>query len=127
MEKLVPLLIALAIFGFKSYQNYMKEQEAALKRRKGIASDPAKTKQQPATYKSIPQKTPAVSPAPFYSEKIKETNEIQRFKKEREEHRLAVSKKAKASSSEQKEKTIAEDFDLRKAVIMSVILDRPYK
>lgn len=34
MEKLVPLLIALAIFGFKSYQNYMKEQEAALKEEK---------------------------------------------------------------------------------------------
>lgn len=127
MEKLIPLLIALAIFGFKSYQNYMKEQEAALKRKKVTSPNPTANKPQPATYKSTPQKTSVPTPQPFYSEKIKETNEIQRFKKEREEHRSALSKKVKLSNSPQKEHTIAEDFDLRKAVIMSVILDRPYK
>lgn len=127
MEKLVPLLIALAIFGFKSYQNYMKEQEAALKRRKATAPNPTPIKQEAPTYKSTQQKNSATSPAPFYSEKIKETNEIQRFKKEREEHRLALSKKAKLSSSSQNQNTITEDFDLRKAVMMSIILDRPYK
>ena len=68
-----------------------------------------------------------VTPPPFYSEKIKDTNEIQRFKKEREEHRLALNKKNKLPQSLQKEPMVTEDFDLRKAVIMSIILDRPYK
>ncbi|KKX51281.1 hypothetical protein EDF67_10287 [Sphingobacterium sp. JUb78] len=127
MEKLVPLLIALAIFGFKSYQNYMKEQDAALKRRKANAPIPSKNKTEPPAYQPSQKEKNVVTPPPFYSEKIKDTNEIQRFKKEREEHRLALNKKNKLPQSLQKEPMVTEDFDLRKAVIMSIILDRPYK
>ncbi|MFD2906833.1 hypothetical protein [Sphingobacterium anhuiense] len=127
MEKLIPLLIALAIFGFKSYQNYMKEQEAALKRRKANAPIPSKSKAEPPAYQPSQKEKNVVTPPPFYSEKIKDTNEIQRFKKEREEHRLALNKKNKLTQSLQKEPTVTEDFDLRKAVMMSIILDRPYK
>lgn len=127
MEKLIPLLIALAIFGFKSYQNYMKEQEAALKRRKANAPIPSKSKTEPSAYQPSHKEKNVVTPPPFYSEKIKDTNEIQRFKKEREEHRLALNKKNKLPQSLQKEPMVTEDFDLRKAVMMSIILDRPYK
>lgn len=127
MEKLIPLLIALAIFGFKSYQNYMKEQEAALKRKKANAPVPNQNRSEQPAYQSPQKDKNVVTPPAFYSEKIKETNEIQRFKKEREEHRLALNKKNKLAQSLQSKSTITEDFDLRKAVIMSIILDRPYK
>lgn len=126
MEKLVPLLIALAIFGFKSYQNYMKEQEAALKRRKVNGPIPSQNKLETPNYKTEKKSNETIS-APFYSERIKETNEIQRFKKEREEQRLALNKKSQLTKLQQQNPEIREDFDLRKAVIMSVILDRPYK
>ncbi|UIR56290.1 hypothetical protein LZQ00_00335 [Sphingobacterium sp. SRCM116780] len=126
MEKLIPLLIGLAIFGYKSYQNYIKEQEAALKRKKTILP-PISPVQRTSPVPKIENKKNHVDiPPPFYAEKIKETNEIQRFKQEREEHRLALSKKAKSMHTDQ-EKSIADDFDLRKAVIMSIILDRPYQ
>lgn len=127
MEKLIPLLIALAIFGFKSYQNYMKEQEAALKRRKTNAPIPSQNKSETPAYQAHHKEKHVTTPPPFYSEKIKETSEIQRFKKDREEHRLALNKKNKLNQSSQKESAVMEDFDLRKAVIMSIILDRPYK
>ena len=62
-----------------------------------------------------------------YAEKIKETNEVQRFKQEREMHRSTLNKKVKTIDLNQEKNTLREDFDLRKAVIMSVILERPYK
>lgn len=127
MEKLIPLLIALAIFGFKSYQNYMKEQEAALKRRKANAPIPSKNKSEAPAYQAHHKEKNVTTPPPFYSEKIKETSEIQRFKEEREKQRLALNKKNKLNQSSQKEPAVLEDFDLRKAVVMSIILDRPYK
>lgn len=127
MEKLVPVLIALAIFGYKSYQNYMKEQEAALKRRRSQAPIPPPYRDAPPIYSDESKKMAVETATPYYAEKIKDSDEIQRFKKERAEHRLALSKKNQLSQSSQKEPAIMEDFDLKKAVIMSVILDRPYQ
>ncbi|MDH5825328.1 hypothetical protein [Sphingobacterium faecium] len=125
MEKFIPLLIGLAIFGFKSYQNYVKEQEAALKRKKSMA--PVPTKAEKPVHKTYVKETRSDAPKPSYIEEIKEMNEIQRFKKDREEHRLAMSRKTNLNGENQKKDIPTEDFDLRKAVVMSIILDRPYK
>lgn len=125
MEKLLPLVIGLAIFGFKSYQNYKKQQDAALKRKQPIpvSPPPFHAPKSPSVPKTVPVSS---HQNPYYSEEIKETNEIQRFKNERET-RNELNKRAKAKQEAEETKSSVRHIDLREAVIMSTILDRPYK
>lgn len=130
MEKLVPLFIGLAIFAFKSYQNYQKEQETALKRRKAQQPIPARQAVEvnpvklPKYQQSVQKSTPP--PPAKYAEHVNEMNEIQRFKKERE-LRVQSYKREKLVEEQHDQENIMEDFDLRKAIVMSTILDRPYQ
>ncbi len=125
METFIPILIAIVVFAFQAYANYQKEQEKARKRNPGqppLPEDNAKY------IESAPVPAPSASPAV--------TSEFERYsgvvdpiasirstgKRPLIPQRLVVDTAADVEPA-----LDAEAFDLRDAVIKSIILDRPYK
>lgn len=127
METLIPILIAIVVFAFQAYANYQKEQEKARKRNPGqppLPEDNAKhINPVPASTPSSAT-TPAVKPDFEYYSGVVDSMESTRSKHPRSliPQRLVVDREADVQPA-----LGAEEFDLRDAVIKSIILERPYK
>ncbi|MGV3764027.1 hypothetical protein [Parapedobacter sp.] len=131
METFITIVIAIAIFGFQAYANYQKEQDKARKRNPAqppLPEDNAKYIQHGPAGDSTPAAAPVTSSAA--------TSEFERYSGmmdssefTRDEHqrpsipqRLVVD-----TDTDTQPVLLAEEFDLRDAVIKSIILERPYK
>lgn len=127
METFIPILIAIVIFAFQAYANYQKEQDKARKRNLGqppLPEDNAKhVKPAPADVPS-PATSPAVRPAFEHYSGVMDPAEPTPSKYQRPliPKRLTVETDAEVQPA-----LDLEEFDLRDAIIKSVILDRPYK
>ncbi|WP_262249274.1 hypothetical protein [Parapedobacter soli] len=126
METFIPILIAIVVFAFQAYANYQKEQDKARKRNPGqppLPEDNAKyidTATAPSA-QSVPP--PAVKPEFERYSGVVGSAEVPRGAGERPliPQRLVVDTEADVLPV-----LDAEDFDLRDAVIKSIILERPY-
>ncbi|GAA4788186.1 hypothetical protein GCM10023231_15460 [Olivibacter ginsenosidimutans] len=123
METVLPFIIAALVFGFQVYSNFKKEQEKAKKRvqtppkHKSIAKGPVSSPTQPVKEKH-----------PVYVQTIDvkdEAEEVKRARKIHQAHAHAFKRLDPFMLDEQQEENA--DFDLRDAVIKSIILERPYK
>lgn len=149
MEQIIPILIAAVIFGFQAYANYQKEQEKAKKRNLGkppveefpefesyeevvVIEDPAMSPSAPRTPRT-PQPTrsrepqrsaPAPNPYARYEGAV-QSSRLRRSTKQTD--LIPEVKLADLDEEDQSPLAAKEEFDLRKAVIASAILDRPYK
>jgi len=136
MENALVVLVFVVAIIYKIYTNFKKEQAAAAKRSPQYPPagkttiDKAKTIYPKAT---IP---PPIAQDPKYNtwDSIEQpTNQAQipeevlRIRKQREQQLLQKKKaEVKAAPTSNTEKTNT-TFDLRQAVIQSIILERPYK
>lgn len=127
METIIPILIAIVIFAFQAYSNFQKEQEKAQKRDLGRPPLPEDNANRPVPAPTVVAQQPAV-PVQHGFEKysgVMDTGEATRINKTRQRpvipHRLAVNEEAHAQTSD------VMKFDLRDAIIKSVILERPYQ
>ncbi|MEC3878272.1 hypothetical protein [Parapedobacter sp. 10938] len=136
METFIPIIIAIVVFAFQAYANYQKEQDKARKRNPAqppLPEDNAKqlrdiTRQMtPAPVPagtSMPTPSPAVRPEFEHYSGVMGHEESPRGARRRPliPQRLAVE-----TATDVRPALDAEEFDLRDAVIKSIILDRPYK
>lgn len=142
METIIPILIAIVIFAFQAYSNFQKEQEKAKKRNLGQPPLPEDNADRPIkeywdkpivetlpTERYPPVASPQPSPAPHGFEKysgVMDTGEVTHLRKTHQRaaipKRLAVNEEAHAQAASDVTK-----FDLRDAIIKSVILERPYQ
>jgi hypothetical protein len=141
METIIPILIAIVIFAFQAYSNYQKEQEKARKRNLGQPPLPEDNADRPMgeywdepVVETIPTERypPVTSPQPSSVQRrfekysgVMDTGEATRINQTRQRpvipRRLAVNEEAQAQTSD------VTKFDLRDAIIKSVILERPYQ
>jgi len=134
MEKLLPLLIGIAFFAFKTYSNYKEEQEKAKKRRAHVQPNTAAQqvphdKQTYAQGKQMRAEQAKIEPT------IKEApvayksafNEVERAKVERLARMKKEDDKKIHKLQVEREREIEPEFNLRQAIIQSVILERPYQ
>lgn len=143
MDNIIPFLIIAGGLIYKIYQNYQEEMEKARERQKKLSSAPDTPNVEPVSKRKLgrpkpqkivltrrdePQSAPLVSARPD----VMIPTEVERVRMERQ-RRKAV-KQLEIQELEATEETAspspsisAEQFDLRAAVIQSVILERPYK
>lgn len=132
MDRFIPIIIMIVIFAVRAYANYQKEQEKARKRNPGVP--PPLPEDNARHVKPVPVPVPVppsttVQPVSrefdSYSGPVSPVEEIRRPRRGRTPtpKRLAV----EATDTEEKPAMEAGQFDLRDAVIKSIILDRPYK
>lgn len=127
METFIPILIAIVVFAFQAYANYQKEQEKARKRIPGrppLPEDNAKHINPAPTPTPSSATSPAVKPEFEYYSGVVDPTESTRSKHPRPliPQRLVVDKETDVQPA-----LDAVEFDLRDAVIKSIILERPYK
>jgi len=138
METLIPIVVALAAFAFQAYSNFQKEQEKARKRNLGKPSAPplpednaeripdvsrAKASRQPAP--SLPQPVPAYHQGYESYSGFLDTDEVTRARTLRRS--TASPLRVEIEERVDPERGYHAAFDLRDAVIKSVILERPYQ
>ncbi|EFK58986.1 hypothetical protein ACFU8T_15375 [Sphingobacterium spiritivorum] len=132
MEQLFPLLIGLAVFAYKIYENFNKQKKEAEQR--------MRQQKRPVQQQHKPQPVPATPPHPPVVKKekystmshqkvVRESNEVpaEVLKLREERERLKSDKKIQVPipvSASKEEKVV---FDLRQAVIQQAILERPYQ
>lgn len=126
MENFLPALLIVGGVIYKIYSEFRKEQEKARRRvpsipvPKHIPTPPQTVKTSPARI-PVPPKVPTTST--FKSENLPE--EVKKAQQQRKEKKLP-----KIEIETPKLEILAESkvaFDLRQAVIQSVILERPYQ
>lgn len=153
MEQIIPILIAAVIFGFQAYANYQKEQEKAKKRNLGkppleefpefqtyeeVIDDPtlapsptpsrtpSRTPRDPQTTRGQQPQRTGSAPNPF----ARYEGAVQSSKLRRSTKQTDLIPEVKLADLDQEDHSpfaTEEEFDLRKAVIASAILERPYK
>lgn len=117
MENVLIILAVVVGIGFNLYNNYKKEMEKNAKR--VIRVPKAST---PPTPVSVEVKHDYTHSAPSRVPIEHIPNEVYRMKQER------AKKKAPAISIQPSpQKEVEFEFDLRQAIIQTVILERPYK
>lgn len=128
METILPILIAIVIFAFQAYANFQKEQEKARKRNPGrppLPEDNAYLPIPPAPV-TIPQPAASVPRAFDAYSGVFDTEQAARMQRSGRNpvipKRLALNEELHAQTTAN-----AEKFDLRDAVIKSIILERPYQ
>lgn len=128
METFIPILIAIVVFAFQAYANYQKEQDKARKRNPGVPPLPEDNARHiKPTSAPVPSSVPStavVEPKFEHYSGVLDPRESIRRKQERPliPQRLVVD-----AETDEQPAFGAEDFDLRDAVIKSIILERPYK
>src|SRR5690606_29182195 len=127
METFIPIIIAIVVFAFQAYANYQKEQDKARKRNPGVPPLPEDNAKhiRPATVPTTsPASSPAMKPEFEYYSGVVDPAESKRSSHHRPviPQRLVVDTEADVPPA-----LDAEEFDLRDAVIKSIILERPYK
>lgn len=135
METFIPIIIAITVFAFQVYANYQKEQDKARKRNPGpppLPEDNADYVKDLAKHtQSVPSRThmpttssPAVKPEfEHYSGVIEPSGT-----KRRERQRPLIPQRLVVDTEHDVQPALdATEFDLRDAVIKSIILERPYK
>jgi len=128
METFIPILIAIVVFAFQAYANYQKEQDKARKRNPGLPPLPEDNarhvKPTSAPVPSTVPPTAVIEPKFEHYSGVMDPRAATRGKQERAliPQRLMVD----AETDEQPAFDV-EGFDLRDAVIKSIILERPYK
>ncbi|MGJ1363977.1 hypothetical protein ACR78F_17820 [Sphingobacterium spiritivorum] len=131
MEQLFPLLIGLAVFAYKIYENFNKQKKEAEQR--------MRQQKRPVQQQYSPQPVPATPPPPpvvkkekystmSHQKAVHDSNEVpaEVLKLREERERLKSNKKQHdplPASGSKKENIV---FDLRQAVIQQAILERPY-
>ncbi len=129
MESFLPVLLIIAGVIYKIYTEFQKEQEKARRRQPNRPAPPVVPVPAPvATPRksaSIPTVSKPVPPLP--KQVIRETipTEVENLRKKKKE----AQQRRKVLATPQIEVLTepALNFDLRQAVIQSVILERPYK
>jgi len=127
METFIPILIAIVVFAFQAYANYQKEQEKARKRNPG---QPPLPEANAKHIDPIPVPAPATAPSPAVRPEFEHySGVVDPIEPARGAHqrplipqRLMVEKEPDMQPA-----LDVERFDLRDAVIKSIILERPYK
>ena len=127
METFIPILIAIVVFAFQAYANYQKEHDKARKRNPAqppLPEDNAKHIKPVAVPADTPVSSPTVSSEYAYYSGVVNPVESTRSSRQRPliPQRLAVDTGVDVQSA-----VDSEEFDLRDAVIKSIILERPYK
>lgn len=138
METLIPIVVALAAFAFQAYSNFQKEQEKARKRNLGKPSAPPLPEDNAERNRRVPRaeapRHPARSlpePIPTYHQEYEgysgflDTDEVTRAKTLRRS--TASPLRVEIEERVDPESGYHAAFDLRDAVIKSVILERPYQ
>lgn len=124
METFIPILVAIVVFAFQAYANYQKEQEKARKRNLGqppLPEDNAKQITPVPAPSSVP--SPSIQPEfAYYSGVVEPVESTRRTQRPLIPQRLVVNTESDVPAA-----LGAEEFDLRDAVIKSIILERPYK
>jgi hypothetical protein len=146
MEQIIPILIAVVVFAFQAYANYQKEQEKARKRKYGqpIPDDTipvevpreqaakqvkrtAETRQRPRQPEYIPLEIPK-NPYQQYQGMI-EPDKAKRTRHAEKVMHHDLAKKVELTDldgdSGGQANAWHHEFDLREAVINSIILERP--
>ncbi len=127
METLIPIVIAIVVFAFQAYANYQKEQDKARKRNPAqppLPEDNAEHIKPGPVPAAAPVPSPTVNPQFGHYSGVVDAVEPTRSSRQRTlvPHRLEVDTGADVQPAFD-----AEEFDLRDAVIKSIILERPYK
>ncbi|HIX55291.1 MAG TPA: hypothetical protein H9853_09705 [Candidatus Sphingobacterium stercoripullorum] len=154
MEKLLPILIFVAIYGYQTYKNFQKEQEKAkgrnIPRKRPQATTQAERRQPAPTPRPVQHRE-----VPFERTPYEELTRDQSFEQPSKPKRIALKKSSElAESLKEKNKKLnkqpeqklvleiledetqdeevlvdpvltAEEFDLKRAVIHQTILERP--
>lgn len=132
MESILIVLAALGGFIYKIYTNYKEEMEKANKRKASMPSMPPPV-EQPVSQGRRQQYTPPPVPSMSYKQLSKNTDskEVNTFDFPEEVRKIREQKsqrlQTQLSPEVEKIKVNPIEFDLRKAVILSAILERPYK
>lgn len=148
METIIPILLALAIFGLQAYSNYQKEQEKARKRNPAQGRPSASGGQQaesgtaprpvavPAEWLDEPHNIP---PQEWQPEEIPTTTkafdaytgrvDTRKARQQEDAANRPIPERLEVTDTEEEEREERREysFDLREAVIQSVILERPYR
>lgn len=134
MENLLIVLVAIGGFVYKIYSNYKEEMEKAKKRKATMAPIPPVEIPKPKAARQKPTIPPPIpTPATSYKKLTKtvEKKEMSTFDFPEEVRRIREQKNQRipplALEVQEEEKAAPVEFDLRKAVIQSAILERPYK
>ena len=127
METFIPIIIAIVVFAFQAYANYQKEQDKARKRRPAQPPLPEDNANYiPPVPAAAPASAPAVKPEfEYYSGVLDPTTHNSRAKQQ--ERPLIPQRLVVDTSDDVLPALDASGFDLRDAVIKSIILERPYK
>ncbi len=134
MENILIVLVLIGSLIYKVYSSYKEEMEKAAKRKQQIPPVPQPVQAQQRVPTSAPPHPRPVVPPPIHTPKpIQRTPAVARYEqdvplevKRAQQSRIERAHKKIEILEEEKEKQVFE-FDLRQAVIQSVILERPYK
>lgn len=154
MDQLIPILIAAVVFGFQAYANYKKEQEKAQKRNFGKPVDQApdeypgefgeydddfplprevreeiareQVTQEKVVRERVRREIPLEPAAANPYSRYQGTVDLSR-KRRPESHKKLPIADVKLTDLDELPDTAPATFNLRQAVIHSIILDRPYK
>jgi len=128
METFIPILIAIVVFAFQAYANYQKEQEKARKRNPGqppLPEDNAKY------INPVPAPVPPQGPLPTVKPEFENYSGV--LDTDGSTHtrgtrgRPLIPQRLVLNDEADVQPVVdVEEFDLRDAIIKSVILERPY-
>ena len=135
METIIPIIIALVVFAFQGYANFKKEQEKAKKRDLGQAPPLP-----PLPEDNARRAVPAPVRRPEMSDHRQEetthrplfdaySGVVEEVKYVRKANQRPLSRQRLAVNDDVHSEALldAPEFDLRDAIIKSVILERPYQ
>lgn len=127
METFIPIIIAIVVFAFQAYANYQKEQAKARQRNPAqppLPEDNAERIKPVPVPAAAPVPSPTVNPQFGHYSGVVDAVEPTRSSRQGTlvPQRLEVDAGADVQPAFD-----AEEFDLRDAVIKSIILERPYK
>ncbi len=138
MEGIIPILIAIVVFAFQAYANFQKEKEKARKRNLGqppVPPLPEENAEWVEARPDIPLKPQArqpshtsQSPIPERFERYSGVMDRGEVRHPRKNPKQLASLRVEVDESDEDNLTTksGKAFDLRDAVIKSVILERPY-
>ena len=133
METFIPIIIAIVVFAFQAYANYQKEQDKARKRNPAqppLESLPPLPEDNAKHIQPVPLPAPVTSSAtrPEFERYSGMVDPVRSTPTRRSHERPLIPQRlAVETETDVQPDMDAETFDLRDAVIKSIILDRPYK
>ena len=130
MDRFIPIIIIIVIFALRAYANFKKEQEKARKRNPNVPPLPPLPEDNAEYIKPAPAPVPAPVPStaagPDFEQYSGVINPGEPTRARREYQPAPLRLEVDTETAGENEWD-AEEFDLRDAVIKSVILERPYK